>query len=386
MPSVDERLAPVYVIDVEGSELGTGVTQFVKRVEYESADGIADMAKLTIVNPDFTFIDAKMFQPGNEMSIWMGYGTDIKHIGRVVLTMPRYVFPATTIPFVEIIGYTADHKMMSNAPEGSKKSGKKGIGRVFKEMPYSQIVEDKASGAPYNFEVDVDPTEETRNTIQRVGLTDYDFIKGLANISGFMFWVEGDDLGIWTLHFKDPKTFSPDAEKQTYTYYQGQESSLIDFEPAYLISEAKTKIKVEAKDTKTGKLITTEIEEEQGAQPDSQYTGDPTEQIASEHVSAAAIKLFVGQFSFEAITNKRFKDEAEAKTWAEQWFRRNREEFVSGRGRVIGDQNLLARQVHELAGLSPALDGDYYFSRVRHVMDASSGYICEFNARKVLSS
>ena len=67
----NDLLAPKYIVDI-GGELGTDITQFIESVEYESADGMADMARLVIQNPKLDLQDLKVFQPGNEMSIWLG--------------------------------------------------------------------------------------------------------------------------------------------------------------------------------------------------------------------------------------------------------------------------------------------------------------------------
>jgi len=48
-----EGLAPNYELRVEGLSLSAGVTQFIERVEYESADGVVDVMKVSVMNADF---------------------------------------------------------------------------------------------------------------------------------------------------------------------------------------------------------------------------------------------------------------------------------------------------------------------------------------------
>src|SRR5690606_33284225 len=98
-------------------------------------------------------------------------------------------------------------------PKSKKVNG--GGGRTYKELKYSEAVEEKAQDPAYNFAPDVDPSPETATTfIHKAGLTDYDFVRGLANLTGYYFWVDGDQDGKWTLHFRDPKSVDGDQEKK----------------------------------------------------------------------------------------------------------------------------------------------------------------------------
>ena len=77
-------------------------------------------------------------------------------------------------------------------------------------------------------------------------------------------------------------------------------------------------------------------------------------------------------------------NEDDVLAWANQWFRRNRENFVLASGRLIGVESLRALQVHAMTGVGAKYSGDYQFTRVAHVMDGDGGYTVEFNARKVI--
>jgi phage protein D len=373
-----EDLAPNYLITIADNELGSGLTKFVQSVSYESADGIADVAKLTIANPNLVFQDLKVFKPGNEMSISMGYGTSLAHVGRVVIVKPVVSFPEAVMPTIQLVGYTKDFKMMDNAPDGSKAAGGK-HGRQFPGSTVADVVGLVADS--YEFEKDIDPTPDVDSKlIQKVGLSDYALVKGLANITGFLFWVDGDEDGVWTLHFKDPETTLAQENEYTFNYNTGNRA-LLSFTPETLIRGANTKIRVRVKDEKTGRVIEEEIEEDEDP-PDATWTGNNSDEVSEGRGST--VKLFIGDFSFEEFTNKRFKKPADVKAWAAQWFRRMREMLIIGKGRTVGVESLRARQVHTLDGLGTEYDGKWYVSRVLHNMGADSGYTCDFNARKSL--
>lgn len=378
MAIVDTTLAPKYAIEVEGQGVDSNVARYVRGVEYESCDGMADIGRIRADNPGHIISNAKMFQPGNEASLYMGYGADVSltHIGRMVIQRNIPFYPQDGMPTIQIIGYTKDVHMMDNSPEESKK-------RRFKDTTYADAVEQVAT--VYGFETDIDPTPDApHDFIQKAGLTDYDFVQGLANLTGSTFWVDGDSNGVWTLHFRDPATIEEQDKIYTFKYNEGDLSSLLSFRPDLLIKDAKTKITVVTKDRGTGRIIRSVVEEENDASPDVAAEGDPTGDVSADYTTGSDIKLFFGDFSFDVITHKHFRTEADVIHWAQQWFRRMRENFILATGKTIGTELLMARQRHNLDGISPAYVGEYYFSKVKHMLNDTSGYMCDFAARKVV--
>jgi phage protein D len=375
-----DRVAPAFELSVQGQKQNIGITQLIQRVEYESADGMADAAKITAINPGFILSKKKAFQPGNEMQLAFGYGTNLVHVGAFLVVEQTPNYPQDGIPTITVKGFTRDTQMMKNAPEKSK--GEKGKhGRLFKEMKYSEAVKHVAETYGWAADVDDTPQAET-DFIQKVGVTDYQFVRGLANITGFYFWVDGDANGKWTLHFKALENL---AQEKIYTfrYNVGDSSSLLSFKPTLLVDGATTKLRVVVKDPKSGKLMETEIEEENES-PDADATNAATEDINEEHVAGSAVKVYIKDFAFNITADRKLKTEEEIKLWAAEWFRRQRENFILGRGKTIGLETLMARQVHNVVGLEGHIDGEYYFSRVKHVFDNQQGYLCDFNARKVV--
>lgn len=425
--------APDFRITVQGAQVPIGIRQLVERVEYESSDGMADMMKVVFRDPRYvppkgllakgplrglgaggsgsgshlSLRDIRVFQPGNEMSLWMGYGTSLRHIGRVVIRKVRPNYPRDEMPSVEVVGYTKDSAMMDNSPQKpknpppKKKRAKKGTpkppppgARVFKNTTFAEAVRQR--GLNYGFDVkDVDDTPDApSHFIQKVGLTDYDFVKGLSNLTGFFFWVDADENGQWSLHFKDPHTLRRKVVQDkiyTFKYDQGPTSSLLDFEPELVISGATTRLQAQVKDPVSGKTFEAMFDEENEDTPDPlAVVQDDVELdvegnvLQGEYKTAATVKLFIDDFSFVANTNRRFRSEAELILWARQWFRRHRENFIQSHGTIIGVETVMARQIHKISGVGMGLDGEYFFSNVRHIMQNGSGYELECTMRKVV--
>lgn len=401
-PLAAANLAPAYAIQVNGFELEYGVTQFVTKVEYESADGYADAAKIHLINPDFVLTDKKIFQPGNEMSIWLGNGTDLKHIGRVKIARYRHNWPsAGEMPTIEVVAYTKDHDMMDNEPakvkkikptsntKAAKKSAKlknqklkASEGRRFKDQRYSDAVTTKA--IDYGFTPDVDETPDpVHDFFQKAGLTDYQFVQGMANYTGYVFWVDCDETGEWTLHFRNPDTLRV-QDKVLDFVYNDEFATLLAFDGEMKFAGVQSKIKVETRNPTTGKLLQAEFEQNPAAE-DPTFVGDFLKNVGTETTKdPREVLLVIGDLQVSAVTNKNFKTEAELIFWAKQWFRRNAEQFVIGEGTIMGDNTVMARQTHLLSNLGEQFSGEWYFSRVRHLLSADTGYVCEFNARKVI--
>lgn len=423
--------APDFRLSVSGAQVPFGIRQLVDRVEYESSDGMADLMRVTLRDPRYvppkglrakgplrglgaggggsgsqlSLRDIKVFQPGNEMSLWLGYGSSLTHVGRVIIRKVRPNFPRDDIPTVEVIGYTKDSAMMDNAPQPPKEKPPKGkkkkkgeTGRAFKNTTFADAV--KLRAADYGFSgdsADVDPTPDARsphNFFQKNGLTDYDFIKGLSNITGYYFWVDADEHGRWTLHFKDPATLAKkilQTKVYTFRYDQGDIGSLLDFEAELALQGATTKLQARVKDARTGKLFDATFEEENEETPDPlAVVPDDIELdvegnlLEGEYKTASAVKLFIGDYSFQVRANRRFRSEAELIQWARQWYRRHRENFVLSKGTIVGVEHVMARQRHFISGIGMGLDGEYFFTNVTHKLGRDSGYQMECTMRKIV--
>lgn len=368
--------APQWALEVNNQPLDTGIASVIESVEFESYDGMADMLHLRMKNPGAKISDAKVFQPGNEVSVFAGYGSNnLEHIGRAVIVRQSPLFPENGAPTLEAIGYSADYQLMDSEPGGSTK-------RTYAVTKYDGLFDIVA--ASYGFKTDIDPWSPRgpKDLFQKVGVSDYEFVKGLANIAGRVFWVDADEKGVWTMHVKDPDNLTDQEVKYTFRYNYGDGGTLLSFRPEVLIKGAKTKISVVAKDKNTKQVFSAEIEEEADA-PELDARGDQDGTVNSSHKSGTVIKLYFNNFAFEVVSSKTFKTEWDVTHWARQWFRRMRDNFVLAQGKLIGVETLAARQTHALEGLSPVYDGDYYFTKVRHVLSAS-GYSINFGGRKVI--
>jgi len=377
--------APNFDITVEGVEIGVNLSKFVQELEYESADGIADEARLKLINPDFMLSDSKLWQPGNELGIYFGYGPSVSEVGRAIITNVRINYPQDGFPTIDIVANTADFLMMQNRPPQQKAKD-----RIVEEsILIHEAVENVANRDPYSFSnLDIDETPGRYSSPQKADMSDYEFVDALANLMGYSFWVDYD--GGWALHFKDPANLALEQEgnKYTFQYFAGNKGTLLDFVPEMALQGAITRLQVQGRIPGTDKsppqTVLEEFDDTESV-PDVKYTGDASETIGETHTTGGAVmKLFFGDYAIEVVSDIKFKTATEAKLWAQMWWNKRRENFIVGRGTTIGVPDVFARQIHKIEVPDVGLSGDYYFARVRHVFNPTTGYLIDFTARKVI--
>lgn len=382
---------PHFSLKVNGKKLSAGVHSLVASVMYEDADGIADIMKIRLMNPDYSISDNKIFAVGNDVDVFMGYEGDLKHICKSRIYKNKPFFTRDSMPYIEITGYSRDHEMMHYSPpksseaaessgENERSSGKK----TFVEAKYSEAVEDKAK--TYGFETDIDETPSSATDfIQPSGMSDYDFVEGLANITGFIWWVDASENGGWTLHFKNPEGSALDqTNKFKFEHNLGNQTTLFEFEPEFLVSDSIGRIRARVLNTETDEVIEAEFtENSDSGSPDVKYDGGApsTEEVEKSPDEGTSVQIYIEDFTFYEVSNRSFKDEEDLEKWVRQWFRRSRENFIFARGLSIGINSVKSRQVHEIANVGTMYSGDYYFSRVAHKCD-DDGYTIDFGCRK----
>lgn len=391
-----DDLVPAFEIWIEGSRIGGDLSMLVTSVEYESSDGIADEMRVVFANPEYKLSNSTLWRQGNQLDLWIGYGKNLVHIGRGIIARPSPKYVRDGMPTIEITAYSKDFLMMENKPapqlKERKARGKKAAEqtrdiRNFQKYLVTDSALEVASRPAYRFDlIDIDEMERPRySNAQKADITDYQYVKGLANSIGWLFWVDYAPESGWVFHFRDPKKTRVQDRVYTFEHYNGNKSTLLDFEPELSLTGSVSTLQVQCRDTDSNETLIDEFTDDQTA-PDSRYRGNPEERIDETVTTAGAVvRLFFGDHFVDVVSDRQFRTNAELRVWAEQWWRRKRENFVVGRGTVVGLPDLRARQVHTLKLPDVSLSGDYYFARVRHTF-GENGYLVDFSARKLVSS
>jgi phage protein D len=418
--SVGQDLAPFYILKVEGTKLEVDITSFVKGVEFESAVDMLDLLKIDITNPGFVFdlggpdfTAHKVFQPGNQVDVWAGYGaeSEANFLGRAIIDkhMPNY--PENALPSLVINGYDAAKRMTQEQTEITtgdrskrKDPNKDQIGKKYPMMTHSQMVEDKA--AKYGWAANVYPTTKIDTLFQKKGMNDYNFVRGLAAINAFDFWVDYDVVKKnWTLNWL-PRDYK---QRPTYVLDYGTNSGAIfRCDAEYGLSDQITDLQVMyfSEENQQWQRVD-KIVKQPGADPRYRAGATPgttqtprrqtrkgrkpvkvakrqRDLINEEITNVERLRLASGGHSIDVIPMRRFKDAADAVEFSKRWIQKRREHFIILKGETVGIETMRARQIHEIKGLGKRLSGKYYFTSVRHKLGGGAQYRCEFQAHKVL--
>jgi phage protein D len=369
---------PKILVTVEDHELGQEVTDMVVDCEVELSRDVADQITLTILNPwknndpaggELLYTDSTLFQPGNEISVYLGYGTELSPVCRGVITRYLPKFPEGEVPKLTIKALDASCRMM-DLTEGATEAA------VYSDMAYVDVVRQVLT--KYNIvegDLEGGPAGE-KQLVKKAGMSDYQFVKGLANLLGFEFKVRYDfDLGAWKAYWRTP------VSEQTKQYTLRWPDPLFAFEPEYGLRDSVSGVKVLYwdKDTK----VWEEIKVEDTASGESPKYKGSTKDMEQEIKEAAKFRISAGGIFVEIIANRKFKSAAEAVQYAERWFQARKDNFILARGKTIGIETMKVGDEHIVDGVGKLLGGLWEFTSVNHKFDGS-GFFTNFVAHKVL--
>jgi len=382
---------------VEGTELSADVTKYVTKCTCEQTVDMADKITLTVLNVQedvlgsgytgfFAFTDSKVFQPGNTILVHMGYGAEEKLVGAGIIQRFLPNFPEDGPAMLTIMAYDASVLMMEG--EACRQ------GEVWEDTAHSDVVLSVANR--YAFIANIESSESIegaatggfvrvgieKNTTKKKGMTDWELVQGLARLHGYDVKVRwSEDLNTWELWW-GPDIW--DQQKQyTFVYNQGQQSTLLSFQPEMAITGLPSTVKVLYFDQDTRTWEEMELKEEEGEGESIKFTGSGL--LEDEIINSSSYRIAASGINVEVVPGIHFDSAEDAQLYAESFFRARKDQFITGRGKTAGLEVLKAGHTHILVGLGVQLGGEWYFTTVRHVFDAMSGYVCEFYANKVVT-
>lgn len=398
-------LAPEFSVFVNDIEMPQDITQFVTSLEYENTDQVVDKIQIEMMNPEFKLTNRKFLLPGNTISVYGGYGKiegkeikrgKLEYLGSGIVTSLRQSFPEGDMPMISITAFSKDHFMHQRVPtldqedakgRGNARTATKEKKHIWGKVDYSEAVKEIASR--YNFFTSDETGASTIETSGRKeylyqvqGVTDYEFCVGLANLLGWSFWVSCDKEGRWVLHFKSPKTVIKNQEKvYTLRYNDGDNSTLITFDPEMLLTDMFTEVYAETV-LPSGRPIKKGVVFSQNQQWSPVATG-MEQDVEGSIKKASDIKLYMKDFAISIPDASGIKNEADLEKFVTTWIQRHENTMMLASGSCVGLELLRARQIHRIENVGTLYDGEWLFDSVRHKFSSTDGYMCEFHARKV---
>ena len=380
------------------------VKQFIESVTFE--DNADQFDKMTInfsaQMDDFgggeinSLIDSKLFSEGHIVEVQMGYGNSLFTVGAASIIKIQPDFPEDGPPTLEIVGYDLLHKASQRKPKG---------GASYKGFRDSQIA--SIIGSRNGFDIKLKDPRSFENIrkvpgindrVQKRGVSDYVFLKKVADINGFDLFSKFDPKRKkFGLFFQPPHTKNY-KEVDIFAYNQGDltyNNTLLSFKPTLDAHDQATDFEVfllKDKGTSSTSIkpidrLTLEENKKLKDQIDRRFTGgnignNGGKKSANSDGIEVAFKAFGRSFTFPP--HKRFKNEVQAKKAIEEFVKRQKENFITGEGKIVGKEIIQSRQILKLEGISEQFSGKYFMTKVVHTMSRGDGYFTEFSCRKVI--
>lgn len=356
VPTFEVRLA-------DGGSLGDDVVRDIVSVSYTDDITAIDRFEIVINNWDadalaFAYSDTDLFDPGNELELWMGYHGGRDRLRRMItgdITSLRPTFPSGGQPTLAVSGLNLLHRFR-----------RKQESRAYEHMTDSEIARDIAGRLDVELRTDpaAEATEERFEYLFQDNVFDILFLLNRARRIGYdLFVEEGDKPGSRRLYF-GPSTRS---ERPTYELEYGR--SLVQFQPNLSTANQVGKVTVKGWDAKKKQPITHIATRAELA----------TKGLGSGGAGGAVENAV--QSREEIITDRPVHTQEEAKTLAVQTLERIAKDLVIGSGSAVGLPDLRAGSVLHLAGLGERFSGRYFVTTTTHSI-GDTGYSVQFGCRR----
>ncbi|MBI2930625.1 MAG: phage late control D family protein [Planctomycetes bacterium] len=337
---------------IEGRDVAELITDDVLSVSVEDHVEDADACTFEFTNRRGEWLDHPLFERGNLVEVFLGYGTDLDKLFDGTITVVAPHFPEDGVPTVTITAYDKSYRM--------RKKGD--VDEVFPDMTYNDIVRTVAKKYAFK-ESQIETSDETpkRGYVAQESEDDWHFLTNLADEIGFEVFVESGRLV-----FRSGKR-KPSLISGTFRYRE----NLRSFEPELSVEKPPTKVIVRGWDDLRKEAFEVVV-------PDDLTAAE--RQILGDQSGAQVVGDEFGE-SKHILHDVVAEDRNHARDLALAYFLSKEYELVTATGACVGDPELRAKRLVNVAGVGERFSGTYYLTRVTHTLD-DSGYLCEFEAKR----
>lgn len=391
-------LAPTISVKVQGADLPIETIEAISKVEVNLDREMADQIKITVANPfidqlgagygsdsgRMAFIDSKAFVPGNRIDVFMGYDNQNEHVASGIIQKWLPDFPRSGFPTLDIQALDGSVLLM-DGPDTK-------IARSYPNFDLDTIVKEVINRRGI-LPGQIDPLVHTGQASlhKKEGMSDFQFVKGLANLTGFEFRVFWDTKkSAWVANWRKP--VSDQAVKYVFTY--GTEAAtLMQFQPQWGLRDFPSEVKVLYFDKSSRTWEEVNVGDKTPGS-DLKYPGKSVKSqqqflnsgvIAQEITRMEQIRIAAGGVAVDVEPSRAFDDARSAQRYAERWIRQHRDNFITGEGELVGFPGLRPGDVHTLKGIGAQLSGDWEFSSITHLFRRQGGFETSFFANKVMT-
>jgi phage protein D len=346
-------IAPRWEIAVEGRDVSEDVSADALSVSFEDHATDADMATLSLANPDNRWTDSPLFEQGNVLELAIGYGKALTPVFKGPITRPEPSFPQDGVPTLSLRAYDLSH-LMRRVVEGEGRRS----ATTWQNVTDSDLAKQMAQkhGIP---ELDIEETTLVIPYVAQGNETDWAFLKRRAERIGFEVFVERD-----TFHFHAPR----DSLAQVPGALEYRKN-LRSFEVRLSVEKQVTKVIVKGWDAENKEPIV------------AIATGEDTvRSVLGEKAASDFVKEDFGEGA-KILHDLVPRTVKEAEELARAYLKRSEYTLLQGSGSVVGDPTLKAKTLVEIAGVGERYSGTHYVTKVMHSI-GDGGYTSEFECQR----
>ncbi|HBB31328.1 MAG TPA: hypothetical protein DDZ80_10520 [Cyanobacteria bacterium UBA8803] len=349
-PKGTQKIVPKLNILVNGTVLALPAKFAIQKVEVsEDLEALGmfsfQIMAWNVVKNKVTWIDSDLFDIGNQVEIQMGYGNSLKTliVGEIIGLEPE--FSQESVPSLVVRGYDLGHRLF----RGRKT-------RSFRQMKDSNIVEQIARDL--GIAVKVEDTKVQVEYVLQHNQTDLEFIQDRAKRIGYEVILDKK-----TLNFR-PKQNNK-AKVLTLKY----PDDLLDFSPRLSTLAQAGKVQIRAWDFKQKKPIV------------DQAIADNQKSSMGKTSGPIAVTREFGRVT-QAIVTQPVHSKEEAKQIALGQFNQMALTYITGEGTCLGNPELRAGKVIEIANIGKRFSGLYYVTAATHTYAKEEGYQTQFTVKR----
>ncbi len=378
--------APNFQVEVEGQNLDPETHGDVLSVKVVLDLENLSRFDLTINNwddgrIDFKYSDKKTFDVCNRVNVKMGYAGRMVSVLHGPFTTLTPSFPESGRPTLGVSGLDSLFLLRDSKPDGGEVT-------KYEKMTDGEIA--AVIAERHGLKADVGKGWEKRALVIQKNQDDAQFLMERAVRLGFELYMQTDEKGKESLHFKKPADGRDATRTKVYVLEWGSNRSsrvpprgstrdqerhllhgLISFSPQLTISRQVSKLTVRGWNSETKNIVS--------------YTATAADlaRVSGSRGKSGpeTVRGCLGDRKKEVVVDAPVLSKEEAKELAIGLLQERAQEFVTGTGQMIGVPDLRPAQNVELRGLGQRFSGLYYVTRVTHSI-GSSGFLTTFDARR----
>ena len=340
---MDPFYAPAFQVRIQGLTLSSDVSRALISVSCESSLDAAAMLTLQVDNAGLRFTDSPLFEVGQDVEVYMGYGSELHPmmLGEITALSPS--FPQSGSPTLTVTAYDKSHRLRRNQPKP----------RTFDYLNDSLIVARIAAENGLIPVVDPAPMPR-RESVPQTG-SDWALLKQLADRNFFQVYVHWDRL-----YFRPPR---PQTELVVLEWGR----NLISFTPRLSTSGQNGVQEVLGYDYELAQTVAALLP----AISLGSSLDDVVARLGSGFIESL-VHLGRGVIRNEGVTG--FE---EAAVLARSVLLKALQGLYEGSGQCLGMPTLRAGDMLEIKGVGKRFSGTYLVGKVTHTIDGG-GYQTQF--------